>query len=151
MGCACGIFSSALPVFGQTFVGMILARLMGASVVVSVPWSWISNPFTTLPIWYGGYRLGVWLLPDRGKSLSYDEIAGLLQEMDKSNWTQGLSLMTTTLWSAFQPLWLGTAVIGMAMAIPGFIAVFYVVVWNQGRRKRQREHWNAILHHEDSD
>jgi hypothetical protein len=39
----------------------------------------------------------------------------------------------------------------MAMAIPGFIAVFYAVVWIQGRRIRQREHWKAILHHDDSD
>jgi uncharacterized protein (DUF2062 family) len=134
MGCACGIFSSALPIFGQTFISIVFARVLNANVIVSIPWSWISNPLTTLPMWYGGYRLGVWLLPHKGKALSYSEIGGLMQEFDKLNWTQGLSLMSATLWSALQPLWVGTAVIGIVMAIPGFIAMYHFVVWRQRRR-----------------
>jgi hypothetical protein len=70
----------------------------------------------------------------KGKALSYFEIGGLVQEFDKLNWTQGLSLMSATLWNALQPLWLGTAVIGIVMAIPGFIAVYHFVDWRQRRR-----------------
>jgi uncharacterized protein (DUF2062 family) len=138
MGCACGIFSSALPIFGQTFIGMICARLLRANVIASLPWSWISNPFTTLPMWYGGYRLGVWLL-EEVKALSYAQIGQLVQQFDKMHWTQGLSLMSAALWDALQPLWLGTVVMGMAMAAPGFLAVYYIVVRVQRRRVLQRD------------
>jgi uncharacterized protein (DUF2062 family) len=139
MGCACGIFSSALPIFGQTFIGMILARLLNVSVISSLPWTWISNPVTTLPMWYGGYRLGVWLLSEEGIILSYTEMGGLIQEFDTLNWTQELSLMSDTLWNSLLPLWLGTSVIGMAMAIPGFFVVYYFVAWRQRYRKLKRE------------
>lgn len=47
VGCACGIFVSPLPTLGQTFIGMILAKLLGGNVIASLPWSWITNPFTT--------------------------------------------------------------------------------------------------------
>src|ERR1043165_6490547 len=58
LGCACGIFFSPLPTLGQTFIGMILAKLAGGNVIASLPWSWISNPFTTVPSFFGGHRGG---------------------------------------------------------------------------------------------
>lgn len=126
MGCACGIFCSALPIFGQTLIGMIAARVLRASVIASLPWTWISNPLTTLPMWYGGYRLGIWIMPGKHKPLSYTEIQALMQNFDQMDWTQGLSLLSTEFWEALQPLWLGTVVMGLAMAAPSFILVYYV-------------------------
>jgi len=126
MGCACGIFCSALPIFGQTLIGMIAARVLRASVIASLPWTWISNPLTTLPMWYGGYRLGIWIMPGKHKPLSYTEIQALMQNFDQMDWTQGLSLLSTELWKALHPLWLGTVVMGLAMAAPSFILVYYV-------------------------
>jgi len=136
MGCACGIFCSALPIFGQTFIGMIAALVLRASVIASLPWTWISNPLTTLPMWYGGYRLGIWIMPGKHKSLSYTEIQALMQNFDQMDWTQGLSLLSTELWEALQPLWLGTVVMGLAMAAPSFILVYYVAKGILRRRNR---------------
>ena len=127
MGCACGIFCSALPIFGQTFIGMIAARVLRASVIASLPWTWISNPLTTLPMWYCGYRLDIWIMPGKHKPLSYTEIQALMQNFDQMDWTQGLSLLSAEFWEALQPLWLGTVVMGLAMATPSFILVYYVV------------------------
>ncbi|MCX7099963.1 MAG: DUF2062 domain-containing protein [Methylobacter sp.] len=151
MGSACGIFSSALPVFGQTFISIVLARLFSVSVIASIPWSWISNPLTTLPIWYGGYKLGLYLLPDQGKALSYAEIAAILQNFDRLTWSEGLLLMSTTVWDAMQPLWLGTSLLGITMAIPGYLLVYYFVDWRQRRRALQRQHWKAVMNSEDHD
>ena len=136
MGCACGIFCSALPIFGQTFIGMIAALVLRASVIASLPWTWISNPLTTLPMWYGGYRLGIWIMPGKHKPLSYTEIQALMQNFDQMDWTQGLSLLSTELWEALQPLWLGTVVMGLAMAAPSFILVYYVAKGILRRRNR---------------
>ena len=137
MGCACGIFCSALPIFGQTFIGMIAALVLRASVIASLPWTWISNPLTTLPMWYGGYRLGIWIMPGKHKPLSYTEIQALMQNFDQMDWTQGLSLLSTELWEALQPLWLGTVVMGLAMAAPSFILVYYVAKGILRRRKNR--------------
>ena len=82
MGCSCGIFCSALPIFGQTFIALILARVLRASVIASLPWTWISNPLTTLPMWYGGYRLGIWITPSQHKPLSYIEIQLIMQDLN---------------------------------------------------------------------
>ena len=139
MGCACGIFCSTLPIFGQTFIGMITARLLSASVIASLPWTWISNPLTTLPMWYGGYRLGNWILPGKHKPLSYSEIQALMQNFDQMSWTQGLSLLSTEFWEALQPLWLGTVVMGLAMAVPSFILVYYVARGLLRRRIHRRQ------------
>ena len=137
MGCACGIFCSALPIFGQTFIGMIAARVLRASVIASLPWTWISNPLTTLPMWYCGYRLGIWIMPGKHKPLSYTEIQALMQNFDQMDWTQGLSLLSAEFWEALQPLWLGTVVMGLAMAAPSFILVYYVVNGIQLRPNRR--------------
>jgi uncharacterized protein (DUF2062 family) len=126
MGCACGIFCSALPIFGQTFISMIAARLLRASVIASIPWTWISNPLTTLPMWYGGYRLGIWLMPGKHKLLSHEEIQALMQNFDHMHWTQSLTLLSTELWEALQPLWLGSVVMGLAMATPSFLLLYYL-------------------------
>ena len=136
MGCACGIFCSALPIFGQTFIAMIAALVLRASVIASLPWTWISNPLTTLPMWYGGYRLGIWIMPGKHKPLSYTEIQALMQNFDQMDWTQGLSLLSTEFWEALQPLWLGTVVMGLAMAAPSFILVYYVAKGILRRRNR---------------
>jgi uncharacterized protein (DUF2062 family) len=136
MGCACGVFCSALPIFGQTFIGMIAALVLRASVIASLPWTWISNPLTTLPMWYGGYRLGIWIMPGKHKPLSHTEIQALMQNFDQMDWTQGLSLLSTEFWEALQPLWLGTVVMGLAMAAPSFILVYYVAKGILRRRNR---------------
>jgi uncharacterized protein (DUF2062 family) len=137
MGCACGIFCSALPIFGQTFISMIAARLLRASIIASIPWTWISNPLTTLPMWYGGYRLGIWLMPGKHKPLSYDEIQALMQNFDQMHWTQSLSLLSAELWDALQPLWLGSVIMGLAMAAPSFILLYYLTRGILLRRARR--------------
>jgi hypothetical protein len=105
---------------------MIAARLLKASVIASIPWSFISNPLTTLPLWYGGYRLGSWIMPGKHKPLSNDEIQALMQNFDQMDWTQSLSSLSTEVWKALQPLWLGTVVTGLVMAVPSFILIYYV-------------------------
>ena len=142
MGSACGIFCSALPIFGQTFISMIAARLLRASVIASIPWTWISNPLTTLPMWYGGYRLGIWLLPGKHTPLSHDEIQALMQNFNQMHWTQSLSLLSAELWDALQPLWLGCVVMGFAMAAPSFFLLYYLTQGILLRRARRLQKEN---------
>jgi hypothetical protein len=65
-------------------------------------------------------------MPGKHKPLSNDEIHALMQNFAQMDWTQSLSLLSTEVWKALQPLWLGTVVTGLAMAAPSFILIYYV-------------------------
>lgn len=142
IGCACGICSSTLPIFGQMFIGMALAKLLRGSVLASLPWTWITNPVTTLPIWYGGYCLGLWLMPGDQVAIGYDAMMQRLSAFDQAGWEAGWSMMGTTLLTILAPLWLGTAVMGIALAIPSGLAVHALVSAVQRRRTDRRRQWS---------
>lgn len=141
MGSACGIFCSALPLFGQTFIGMVAARILRASILASLPWSWISNPLTTLPMWYGGYRLGIWMLSGQQKPLSASEVQQLVENFDQMAWLESLSILSGEFMEALEPLWLGCIVMGLIMAAPGFVMVYYIAqrLLRQLTYKRQKD------------
>ncbi len=141
LGSAAGILSSALPIFGQTFLAMILARLLRANVIASIPWSWISNPFTTLPMWYGGYRLGLWLIPGQQDVLSYADLTILAERFNHTNWSDGLGAMLAVLGNILAPLWLGCTALGLVMAVPGYLLVHDAVVRLQRRREERQAAW----------
>jgi uncharacterized protein (DUF2062 family) len=141
-GCAGGIFSSTLPIFGQAFVGMAVAWLLRGNVIASLPWTFISNPLTTLPIWYGGYRLGAWIWPGDAVVISYGALMERLQAFEQAGWQGGWSLMGTTLLDILGPLWLGTTLLGLALAIPGGLMMQAVVTTVQRRRSDRQRLWS---------
>lgn len=138
LGAAAGIFASALPVFGQTLIGLVLARLIGGNPLASIPWSWLSNPLTTVPIWYAGYRIGLALLPGDSQPIAYADLAALISAIGQDG---GLRTMLDLLGDLLVPLWLGCSVLGMAMAIPGYLIIRRVASAIQARRQRQRAAW----------
>ena len=82
LGCGCGIFASPLPLFGQAFVGALAAKLLGGNVIASLPWTFLSNPFTTLPIWYGCYRLGMIITPGAWPLVSFERIKDIVHKFN---------------------------------------------------------------------
>ncbi|MCC7258452.1 MAG: DUF2062 domain-containing protein [Gammaproteobacteria bacterium] len=59
---AIGLFISLLPVPGHTPIAVIVALLAGVNLGVAALAAWINTPLTLLPVFYGEYRLGAWLL-----------------------------------------------------------------------------------------
>lgn len=147
-GSAAGIFSSTLPIFGQTFFGMILARILRGNIFASIPWSWLSNPLTTLPIWYGSYRLGIWLMPDDRPVLSYADLMALLDRFNQTNFSDGLSAMVSMLGGILGPLWLGCVILGLTMALPGYFMIHAAVIALQARRIKKQGLWRKEHSHE---
>jgi uncharacterized protein (DUF2062 family) len=141
IGSAAGIFSGFLPIFGQTFIGMILARILRGNVFASIPWSWLSNPFTTLPIWYAGYLVGVWLWPGREPALSYQDIAAVVDRFSHASIGDGLPALLGILGDLLGPMWLGTSVLGILFAVPGYFAVAAAVRWQQRRLRQRQAQW----------
>ncbi len=79
-GIAVGVFSGCFPFFGfQTLIGIGLARLCKGNILLAGLATWISNPFTYLPLFWLNYEVGEFFLGVRKKTqhipdLSQDEI-----------------------------------------------------------------------------
>lgn len=61
-GAALGVACALLIPVGQIPVSAIGAAVIRANVPVAVSSTFITNPVTTLPIYYGAHRIGSWIL-----------------------------------------------------------------------------------------
>jgi len=62
-GLAIGVFSGCFPFFGfQTLMGVFFAKLAKGNIVLAAIGTWISNPFTYIPLYYFNYKVGSILL-----------------------------------------------------------------------------------------
>ena len=108
-GIAVGVFCGCFPFFGfQTLLGLFLARVAKGNLFLAAIGTWISNPFTYVPLYFFNYKVGSSLIrnsPDiiHEKNLMIEEL-----------WEKG---------SVFSlRLILGSALVGLFFAsISGFI------------------------------
>ena len=58
-GIAVGVFCGCFPFFGfQTILGLFLARLVRGNLVLAALGTWISSPFTYIPLYFLNYQVG---------------------------------------------------------------------------------------------
>jgi uncharacterized protein (DUF2062 family) len=102
-GLAVGVFSGCYPFFGlQTLLGVALASVVRGNHLLAAAGTWISNPFTYLPLYWLNYRLGCTLL---GPGQGFPSVASL---RDGGLWEQG--------WAFTNRLLLGSTLMGLAAA-----------------------------------
>lgn len=141
MGCACGIFVSPLPTLGQTFIGMILAKLLRGNVIASLPWSWITNPFTTLPIFYGCYRVGMWITPGDWKLVSFQRVGEIVDNFNRLSMADGFATGYAVVVDIFVPMLVGSILVGAIGAVIGYFLILRAVIAAQERKRQRLSHW----------
>jgi uncharacterized protein len=141
IGCACGIFVSPLPTLGQTFIGMILAKLLGGNVIASLPWSWISNPFTTVPIFYGCYRVGMLITPGEWKLVSFERVREIVDKFNHLSMADGFATGYAVVVDIFVPMLVGAILVGGIAAVLGYLLIVRAVAVMQERRRQRLSHW----------
>ena len=58
-GLAIGVFSGCFPFFGfQTLIGLFFAKIAKGNIVLAAIGTWISTPFTYIPLYYFNYKVG---------------------------------------------------------------------------------------------
>ncbi len=57
-----GVFVAFLPIPSQMIVAAVLALMFRANLPLAVALVWITNPLTMVPMFYGTYQLGSFLL-----------------------------------------------------------------------------------------
>ena len=117
-GLAIGVFSGCFPFFGfQTLIGVFFAKLAKGNIVLAAIGTWISNPFTYIPLYYFNYKVGAIFLnnsPNKiiEKNLDIEDL-----------WKQGSIFSLRLL--------LGSSCVGFLLAfIAGSIAFFIYKIKN---------------------
>lgn len=143
-GCAAGIGTAFLPMLGQTLVGMAVAWCVRGSVLAAVPWSWITNPLTTLPLWYACYRLGAALLPG-DEVITWNGLRGIIEQFQGMSFLDGLLHGVEVLGGVLLPMLVGSLIIGAVCAAPTYWLVRRAVTALQARRAARAAHWKTRL------
>ena len=124
-GVAIGLFIAFWPIPFQMVVCAIAAVLLRVNVALSVAMALISNPFTMVPIFWGGYWIGTTLtgtqisVPDTG--MSFEWVMSQLQ----------------VLW---MPMLIGLLLLGAVVALSAFALIQFLwrlQVWRHVRRRRR--------------
>tara|TARA_B100000900_G_C20353067_1_gene623119 strand:- start:128 stop:571 length:444 start_codon:yes stop_codon:yes gene_type:complete len=112
-GAAIGVFSGCFPFFGfQTLLGLFLAKIAKGNLFLAAIFTWISNPFTYIPLYYFNYRVGEKIL----KSSAIKPIDKNLLISDL--WNQG------TIFSV--RLILGSCLVGLFLALISGVITFFI-------------------------
>lgn len=120
---AIGTFVSMLPVPGHTPIAVLLALVLGVNLGVAALAAWINSPLTLVPVFYGEYRLGAWLLGVPPQPWP-DAVS--------ADW---LGQQLAILW---KPLFLGGAIVATLSATVVYVGVNALWRWSSHRRLRRR-------------
>ena len=106
-GLAAGIFCGCFPIFGlQTLVGIAMANVVRGNHLLAAAGTWISNPFTYVPLYWFNYQLGALLLGPGRRWPGFDA----LQQSEFGEMG----------WSVISRLMLGSTITGAVCAALGW-------------------------------
>ncbi len=146
IGSAIGTFFAFQPIVigGQMAWGALATKLARGNVFASLPWAWITNPFTVAPIYYGCYRFGRLIAPV-GEDIGYDEVAALGTSIMDLSLIESFKRTWVLLVDIIVPLQVGCVIIGALAGAGAYVAVFRVTGWLQRRRFLRRSQWLGKL------
>ena len=105
---ALGLFIAFLPFPGHTLAAALVALALRVNIPVAAVTTWVSNPLTVGPMYYFAYRLGVNILgiPPRPFEIELS-----------------IDWVTHTFVNIWQPMLLGSVLLGSAAALVGYVVL----------------------------
>ena len=105
---ATGLFIAFLPFPGHTLMGALSALALRINIPVAAVSTWVSNPLTMGPLYYFAYRLGVSILDVPPQPFAFE---------------MSIDWVTHTFVTIWQPMLLGSILLGSAAALLGYIVL----------------------------
>jgi len=124
-----GLFWMAIPIPSQMVAAAVTAISLRANLALSVALVWISNPLTMAPIFYFNYEIGTLILGQPTEESIHFELSW--------QW------LTTTLGDLWQPLYLGSVVVGLVLGVVSYLFIhlawrYHVLkTWQKRKEKKQ--------------
>nr|AAM82658.1 unknown [Synechococcus elongatus PCC 7942 = FACHB-805] len=126
-GIGLGVFAGCFPLFGlQILIGVSLATILRGNKVLAAAATWISNPFTYLPLFSFNFQLGRLFVPTDNRLLTLEKL---------SSWQTLQDLGSDFL----HALMLGSLLVAIAL---GF-AAYWISLHLAQRHHQQRRHRRA--------
>ena len=114
LGFGVGIFSGCFPFFGlQTLIGVFLAKIFKGNTILAAVGTWVSNPFTYVPLYYFNYRVGSLLLNTDQVVVDFTHIT------TNELWSQS--------WYLSSRLLIGSICIGLLIGIIGSLFLYFLL------------------------
>ena len=136
LGIAIGMFVTFTPTFGfQMLLVAFGAWVLRANKIVGLPIVWISNPATMVPIYWACFEVGRAVLGSEPMgdqwwyNFSHPPVGWWLRV--KFYWSELIDIAT--------PLWIGSVVVGLALAVPTYYVVLYLV------RSYRLKRWGSLV------
>ena len=124
-GLAAGVFCGCFPFFGfQTLLGIGLASVVRGNHLLAAAGTWISNPFTYVPLFWFNYRLGALIL---GEGAGWPGLNTLNQE-----------LLAKAGWDVMSRLLLGSTLSGTVLGGLGWWLTLYCLQPQRNRATNPR-------------
>ncbi len=128
-GVAVGLFCALLPFPGQMLVAPALAIALRVNLPTALVLVWMTNPLTIPPVFFGAYLFGCLLLGRVPVTQNLSEWQTILTQLD----------------AVWVPLFVGSLVLGGALALAGFVGVRLLWRWYVIRKRERRHHRQASL------
>lgn len=123
LGFAAGVFASFTPFIGFHFIiGLLVAWVLGGSLIASAFGTAIGNPITFPAIWASTFHLGCILLGRDPGSVSFESLEG------------GMLAASDVILPLIKPMVVGGAPLGIAAAVLIYFPVRAAVAYHQSRR-----------------
>ena len=114
LGFGVGIFSGCFPFFGlQTLMGVFLAKICKGNSILAAVGTWISNPFTYVPLYYFNYRVGSILLN------TDKDVVDITHTTTNELWSQS--------WYLSSRLLIGSIFVGLVTGVVGGLCLYFLV------------------------
>lgn len=154
LGVFLGFLVGATPTIGvQMVIYFGIAALVGANKLSGIPPIWLSNPVTAVPLYYGNWKVGTWVMtgnfaaPSAGKEAIQQMIAGVAGSelsfferlVSREFWSSALDTFMTM----GVELWVGSLVVGVVSGALAYWATYRGVI---GFRHKLAEHRSSHLH-----
>ncbi|MCY4056228.1 MAG: DUF2062 domain-containing protein [Cyanobacteria bacterium MAG CAR4_bin_6] len=110
-GVAAGVFAGCFPFFGfQTLLGVALASLLRGNRILAAAGTWISNPFTYVPLYWFNYTIGSRLLGEEPVGINGLHGGGVASSVPWEDvWSLG--------WTVVRCVLLGSTLVGLALGV----------------------------------
>jgi len=137
MGASIAMFIAILPLIGvQMILSVAVAALLRVNKAVCVPVVWISNPLTALPLYGACFAVGRAVMnstsPETVVLTELAEPVKAVSWLELSFWTNLFSHLV----SLGVELWVGSAIIGLGLAILTYPLTRWLIGFYRERRRR---------------
>jgi len=124
-GFSIGVFTGCFPLFGmQTLLALLLAIVLRGNKLCAAAGTWISNPFTSAPLYWLNFQIGAWVL-----SPIYDHT--------RFEWVSVQNTLQN-LWELSAVILTGSTIVGALSSLVTYLGLQYYL-----KRWRSRLHQRA--------